>query len=68
MPPSWPLMKQSISWSRALGESETPLGTLRVRFTMRLKLSDLARLARSMVISLACGSFLFCGSVILDIL
>lgn len=35
------------------------LGTSRVRVSMRLMLSDLAMLARSMAISLALGSFGF---------
>lgn len=44
----------------ARGEVVSGLGTARVRVRMRVMVSDLAMLARSMAISLALGSFGFC--------
>lgn len=44
----------------AFFEVERSLGTLRSSFNSRFVLSDLARLANSMAISFAFGSFEFC--------
>lgn len=49
-----------MSWSIALGDVDSALGTSRFRSRIRFMASDFAMFARSMAISFALGSLGFC--------